>query len=502
KSTPEDCRLPGFLYRGTRRVTKSGLLCQRWDVQSPHEQSYFIFSLAQENYCRNFDREEPWCFTSNSSVRWELCGVKVCSSPCLNTSFDTQKLASLCVAAEPTGTEFCSRLWRIVGCLKNRIEISTDIQCSGIELKSIALQRQDMFERLMGRSLSQCIKAPCADPRLATIEGIKKYANPCNKQYPLERSTSETLCGNVQRVANCMASKLNEETNSTCLTKDKVSTAKELLGLLPQDAANVSLCLSKISEFPLSTEESPDLPRVVQQDVTEKLDQTQLFIYIGSTIVVLFVGILIFSVIATRKMLLKKRRKELLRLPTIPRTAPSPYETKFTFSNDPHSDPDYDIVEEEEENYEHLHELRDEKETTNDKERMSVESYVDPKNLEVNCQEVMHSSNEKSYENINPYIELIDDSVESTATRAENETPVDKERLSVASYLDPKNLESNYLEVMQSSNDESNLNVNPYTTLIKDSIESTVGTQVNDGVQENEEYSSSPENTKHQEIDD
>ncbi|XP_062614798.1 plasminogen-like [Saccostrea cucullata] len=194
KSTPEDCRLPGFLYRGKQRVTKSGILCQRWDVQSPHEHNYFIFSLAQENYCRNFDREEPWCFTTNSSVRWELCGVDICSSPCLNRSVDTQKIASQCFATEPTGIEFCSRLWRIVGCLKNRIEISTDIQCSGIELRSIALQRQDMLERLMGRSISQCIKAPCADSRLVSFERVVVLAFFCIVKHPMEETTSETLC--------------------------------------------------------------------------------------------------------------------------------------------------------------------------------------------------------------------------------------------------------------------------------------------------------------------
>ncbi|XP_062601917.1 uncharacterized protein LOC134263552 isoform X3 [Saccostrea cucullata] len=467
KSTPEDCRLPGFLYRGKQRVTKSGILCQRWDVQSPHEHNYFIFRLAQENYCRNFDREEPWCFTSNSSVRWELCGVDICSSPCLNTSFDTQKIASQCVVAEPTGTEFCSRFWRIVGCLKDNIEVSTDIPCSGIELKSIALQRQDMLERLMGRSISQCIKAPCTDPRLATIVGLVQYANPCNLQYPLQRSTLDTLCSNFHRVANCVVSKINDETNSTCLTKDKVSSARQFAALLPQDAANVSLY-------------SPDSPSVVQQDMTGKLDQTQLFILIGSTIVVLFAGILVFTVIITRKMLLKKRRSELLRLPAIPRTEPSPYETKMTFSNDPYNDPNYDFVEEQDDNYEHLPEPREENETTTDKERMNVASYLDPTNLDDTYLEVMHSSNEKSYE-------LINDSVESTTTREKNETPIDKERMSEASYLDPINPESNYmyLKVMQSSNDESNRNVNPYTELIKDSVESTDRTQVNDDVQEN-----------------
>ncbi|XP_061195935.1 uncharacterized protein LOC133204204 [Saccostrea echinata] len=215
-------------------------------MQSPHEQNYFMFSLAQENFCRNFDREEPWCFTNNSTIRWELCGVDVCFSPCLNKSIDTQQIASDCFAAEPTGNEFCSRLWKIVECMKTRIESSTKMPCSGIELKSIALQRQDILERLMGRSISQCIKAPCTDSRVSTIEGLVNYGNPCNLQYPLEKSNSETLCRNFQRVANCIVSKINDETNSTCLTKDKVSTAKKFTSLIPQDAANISLCKNSL----------------------------------------------------------------------------------------------------------------------------------------------------------------------------------------------------------------------------------------------------------------
>ncbi|XP_062613743.1 hepatocyte growth factor-like [Saccostrea cucullata] len=34
------CRLPGYLYTGTMNVTKSGLPCQRWDSQTPHEHTY------------------------------------------------------------------------------------------------------------------------------------------------------------------------------------------------------------------------------------------------------------------------------------------------------------------------------------------------------------------------------------------------------------------------------------------------------------------------------
>ncbi|XP_062591443.1 plasminogen-like [Saccostrea cucullata] len=82
-----DCRLPGVLYRGTKNVTITGRVCQKWVNQNPHEHNYDVFSLAQENYCRNFDREEPWCYTSDPDVRWELCDVKVCVTPCLNQSF-------------------------------------------------------------------------------------------------------------------------------------------------------------------------------------------------------------------------------------------------------------------------------------------------------------------------------------------------------------------------------------------------------------------------------
>ena len=73
-----DCRMPGMLYRGYKNTTESGRPCQSWQSQTPHGHNYDVFKLAQENYCRNFDREEPWCFTNDSSVRWELCGVAVC----------------------------------------------------------------------------------------------------------------------------------------------------------------------------------------------------------------------------------------------------------------------------------------------------------------------------------------------------------------------------------------------------------------------------------------
>ncbi|XP_062609499.1 uncharacterized protein LOC134271289 [Saccostrea cucullata] len=149
--------------------------------------------------------------------------------------------------------------------------------------------------------------------------------------------------------------------------------------------------------------------------MTGKVDQTQLFIFIGSTVVVLFVGILIFSVIATRKMLLKKRRKELLRLPSLPKMQESPYEANFTSPTDNYIDPDYEMIEEQDEGYKHLGEQRG-------------GSYIDPDNADGTYLDVVPTSNDKSdgrYINVNPYIEVIDDSTENNSvTEASDEVPL------------------------------------------------------------------------------
>ena len=68
--------------------TVTGKECQRWDKQTPHSH---VFNDAvwfpdasvedAENYCRNPGKEQPggpWCYTTDSSVRWEYCNVENC----------------------------------------------------------------------------------------------------------------------------------------------------------------------------------------------------------------------------------------------------------------------------------------------------------------------------------------------------------------------------------------------------------------------------------------
>ncbi|XP_055933325.1 tyrosine-protein kinase transmembrane receptor Ror2-like isoform X1 [Argiope bruennichi] len=82
-----DCiRARGRFYQGTMNVTKTGIACQRWDVQEPHHHNrppkVFPEVLNSENYCRNAGGEEPvpWCYTMDPRVRWQHCDIPLCDN--------------------------------------------------------------------------------------------------------------------------------------------------------------------------------------------------------------------------------------------------------------------------------------------------------------------------------------------------------------------------------------------------------------------------------------
>ena len=72
-------------YDETISSTLTGLTCQRWDSQSPHEHNYtdprfFPDATLDEvrNYCRTPDGSDwPWCFTTSPDVRSEECDLDI-----------------------------------------------------------------------------------------------------------------------------------------------------------------------------------------------------------------------------------------------------------------------------------------------------------------------------------------------------------------------------------------------------------------------------------------
>ena len=96
-----DCKMTklGFEYKGNVSVTQSGIVCQRWDSNTPHRPQGEAFSTRAverdkykdnypeesiykaENYCRNPDAEPegPWCYSVNPKKRWEYCDIPLCS---------------------------------------------------------------------------------------------------------------------------------------------------------------------------------------------------------------------------------------------------------------------------------------------------------------------------------------------------------------------------------------------------------------------------------------
>jgi len=96
----EECQTKmdkGASYEGHVNKTNSGKICQAWDKQTPHSHTLdadWVKTTEGHNYCRNPDGEDKvWCYTMDSTKRWEFCDVPVKDS-CPEPTPDTTALTT------------------------------------------------------------------------------------------------------------------------------------------------------------------------------------------------------------------------------------------------------------------------------------------------------------------------------------------------------------------------------------------------------------------------
>lgn len=122
-------------YRGVQTMTQTGKTCQNWaDQNAPHNHTTTPVTYPDaglvSNYCRN-PQSAPtiWCFTTDRSVRWELCspiGVirPGCPQGYVISSETVRKFVEVC-AYIVWGFGF---IWLLlVCCLRNQIRLAIGI---------------------------------------------------------------------------------------------------------------------------------------------------------------------------------------------------------------------------------------------------------------------------------------------------------------------------------------------------------------------------------------
>nr|CAB3263510.1 low-density lipoprotein receptor-related protein 6-like [Phallusia mammillata] len=71
---------PSVWYSGNQSTTNLGYTCQNWTAKSPHIPKYTPADGGNHNFCRNPDHDilGTWCYTTNSSKKWDYCNITKC----------------------------------------------------------------------------------------------------------------------------------------------------------------------------------------------------------------------------------------------------------------------------------------------------------------------------------------------------------------------------------------------------------------------------------------
>ncbi|KAM9841702.1 muscle, skeletal receptor tyrosine-protein kinase [Aulostomus maculatus] len=85
----------GRFYQGHVNVTRSGIPCQPWHKQVPHQHRLSVDVIPElkssDNHCRNPGgiSDKPWCYTSNPNIRWEYCAVPQCGEVATGSGYES-----------------------------------------------------------------------------------------------------------------------------------------------------------------------------------------------------------------------------------------------------------------------------------------------------------------------------------------------------------------------------------------------------------------------------
>lgn len=176
-------------YEGNISITESGLTCQAWSEQYPHQhllttQLYPELNGSQ-NYCRNpgAKGERPWCFTTNETKRWEYCAIPKCKDGpyCERYHFN----GSVCYSVGEIGIDYIffnssvAAIDQYESSLVNLFNVARNFKTSGCK---------DIFTQwLCMNSFPQC------DTSSSTPRPLQMCRNQCESMYSLCKSDIDDL---------------------------------------------------------------------------------------------------------------------------------------------------------------------------------------------------------------------------------------------------------------------------------------------------------------------
>ncbi|XP_056022946.1 uncharacterized protein LOC125649433 isoform X2 [Ostrea edulis] len=257
-----DCRIPGQMYDGTENKTSKGVVCQSWSKQIPHRHDYDVLGHNQSNYCRNYDREIPWCLTNDADVLWDYCQVPICDNVCYDLKYS--RSFDLC----PVKKSNCSEVKDFVRCHLSSVEKTNHTSCFESFMMERAVVSSLVEQNIIRKELSlKCFPSPCADERFLEAAKVRTYSG-------LLTYTQQIFCWSVMRLINTEVANIMVTNKSTCYERDKLKILKviqnDLRGIFDDKKFLLSECPLSVT-YDEVTEEEDGITRNLEEFILTNL---------------------------------------------------------------------------------------------------------------------------------------------------------------------------------------------------------------------------------------